>query len=107
MASLRDWSWISHAGRLNDDAIELQRARLNTPAEFLEDGDQVLPDGAAYAAVHHLDDLLVGLHPRVLREQRVVDANVAELVLDDGDLLAMGGLCRGATGIAYAQRSVR
>jgi len=37
---------------------------------------EVLPDGAADAAVHHLDDLRLSLLAGVLPKQRVVDANL-------------------------------
>ena len=43
---------------------------------------QVFADGAADAAVAHLDDLLL----RLDRQDVVVDVLLAELVLDDGDL---------------------
>jgi hypothetical protein len=48
-----------------------------------------LADGAADAAVHHLDDLLVGLDLGVLGEEGVVDPHLSELVLDDRQLLAV------------------
>ena len=76
---LRDWCRIGHAGRLDDDTVELERARGLALGELLEDDDQVLADGAADAAVHHLDNLLVGLHLGVLCEERVVDADLAKL----------------------------
>mmetsp|Transcript_24244 Transcript_24244/g.79829 ORF Transcript_24244/g.79829 Transcript_24244/m.79829 type:complete len:290 (-) Transcript_24244:91-960(-) len=86
---LGDGRRVGHACCLDDDAVELERAGLDALGELLEHDDQVLPDGAADAAVHHLDDLLVRLHLRVLLKQHVIDANVAELILDDGDLLAV------------------
>ena len=45
--------------------------------ELLEHDDEVLADGAADAAVHHLDDFLIGLHLGVLGKQRVVDAETS------------------------------
>ena len=84
---LRDRRRVGHARRLDDDRIESQLAGLHTLRELLEHGDQVLPDGAADAPVHHLEELLILLNLGVTCEQRVVDAHVAELVLDDGDLL--------------------
>mmetsp|Transcript_62323 Transcript_62323/g.165422 ORF Transcript_62323/g.165422 Transcript_62323/m.165422 type:complete len:343 (+) Transcript_62323:523-1551(+) len=86
---LRDGGRVGHAGRLDDDAVELELARCLPLRELVEDNDQVLTDGAADAAVHHLDDLLVGLHLGVLLQQLVIDANLAEFILDDGNLLAV------------------
>jgi hypothetical protein len=47
---------------------------------------RVFADGAADAAVAHLDDLLLGFG----HQDVAVDVLFAELVLDDRDLLAMG-----------------
>jgi hypothetical protein len=52
--------------------------------QVAEDADQVAPDGAADAPVVHLEDLFLGVDDQVL-----VDADLAELVLDDGDPLAV------------------
>ena len=52
--------------------------------ERAEDADQVAAHGAADAAVVHLDDLLVARLDDV-----VVDADLAELVLDHRDALAV------------------
>merc|ERR1719375_1803975 len=81
---------IGQPRRLDDDPVELQAAP-RARGELLEHADQVLPHGAADAAVHHLDELLLGLHLRVLLEQLVVNADLAELVLDDRELLAVRG----------------
>jgi hypothetical protein len=54
-------------------------------SQQLQGGAQVFADGAADAAIAHLDDLLAG----VGHEDVVVDVLLAELVLDDGDLLAV------------------
>ena len=55
-------------------------ARITPGLQVQQDAHQVAPHGAADAAVVHLDDLLV-----TLQQQIVVDALLAELVLDDGD----------------------
>ena len=59
---LRDGRRVGHPRGLDDDAVEVQLARRNARGELGDDGNQVGPHGAADAAVHHLDDLLVGLH---------------------------------------------
>ena len=89
---LRDGGRVGHAGRLDHDAVQVQLARRHALRELVEDDDEVLAHGAADASVHHLDDLLVGLHLGVLLQQRVVDANLAKLVLDHRNLLAVSGL---------------
>ena len=66
------------------------RSKSSSPLRFFSARSasvvaQVLADGAADAAVVHLDDLLLG----VLDEDLVVDVLLAELVLDHGDLLAV------------------
>ena len=88
---LRDRRRVGHARRLDDDPIQLQLARLDALGELGEDDDQVLAHCAADASVHHLDDLLVGLHLCVLREEAIIYAHIAKFVLDYGNLLAMGG----------------
>ena len=75
---LRDRGGISHAGRLDDDPIELERTRLHPLGELGENGDQVLAHCAADASIHHLDDLLICLHLGVLLEQRVINADFAK-----------------------------
>ena len=75
---------------------------ITTPSSFrpssfilsespLEHDHEVLPDSAAEAAVHHLNDLLFSLHTCILGDQRVIDADLSKLVLDDGELLAVVG----------------
>ena len=77
---LRDGSGIGQAGRLDQDAVEPVLA-LEQPAE---DPDEVAAHGAADAAVVHLEELLLaGDH------ELVVDPDLAELVLDDGQLPAV------------------
>jgi hypothetical protein len=72
---LRDRRGVGEAGRLDDDCVELR----DLGVEILERHDEVSPHRAADATVHHLDDLLV----RLFREDALVDADVAKLVLDD------------------------
>ena len=69
--------------------------RVFSAHEFVEDPDEVLADGAADAAVVHLEDLFFGLH-----DQAIVDADFAEFVLDDGDALAVLG-CEDVVDCAY------
>jgi hypothetical protein len=54
--------------------------------QVLQRGAQVVADGAADAAVAHLDDVFL----RVSHQDLVVDVHFAELVLDHRDLLAVG-----------------
>ena len=77
---LRDRAGVGHAGRLDQDVVELV-APLHQVAE---DADQVAAHGAADAAVVHLEDFFLGVDDQVL-----IDADLAELVLDDGDALAV------------------
>jgi hypothetical protein len=50
----------------------------------VDDADEIAANGAADAAVVHLEDFLVGADDEV-----VVDADLAELVDDDGEALAV------------------
>ena len=68
---LRDGSRVGEAGRLDDHRVELRDLRV----EVLERHHEVAADGAANAAIHHLDHLLV----RLLREDLLVDADLAKL----------------------------
>ncbi len=77
---LRDRAGVGQAGRLDEDVVELV-APLHQVAE---DADEVAADGAADAAVVHLEDLFLGADDELL-----IDADLAELVLDDGDALAV------------------
>ena len=77
---LRHRRRIGEPGGLDDDGVELALA----PHQPLDDADQVAAHGAAHAAVVHLEDFLVGADDQV-----VVDADLAELVDDDGELLPM------------------
>ena len=77
---LRHGPRVGEAGGLDEHAVEPVLA-LEQPAE---DAEQIAAHGAAEAAVVHGEDLLVGLD-----DELVVDADLAELVLDDGDLAAV------------------
>ena len=79
---LGDRAGVGQAGRLDEDVVE-PVAPLHQVAE---DADQVAADGAADAAVVHLEDFFLGVDDEVL-----IDADLAELVLDDGDPLAVLG----------------
>ena len=65
---------------LDDDGVELALA----PHQPVEDAHEVAAHGAADAAVVHLEHFLVGADDEV-----VVDADLAELVDDDGVFLAV------------------
>src|SRR5262249_2835397 len=65
-------------------AVEAELAALALLLERAEDADQIAAHGAADAAVIHHDDLLVGL-----LDDRVVDADLAVLVLDHRDALTV------------------
>jgi len=82
---LRHGPRICQSGGLDDHAIELELPLPALLAEVAEDAHEVAAHGAAQATVVHLDDLLL----LVLHQDVVVDAGLAELVLDDGDLLAV------------------
>ena len=77
---LRHRAGIGEAGGLDQDAVELVLALH----QAFDDADQVAAHGAADAAVVHLEDFLVGIDHEV-----VVDAELAELVHDDGVFLAV------------------
>jgi hypothetical protein len=77
---LRHRCRVGEAGGLDHDLVELVAALH----QVAEDADQVAAHGAADAAVVHLEDLLLGVE-----HEGVVDADLAELVLDDGDPLAV------------------
>ena len=79
---LGDRAGVGQAGRLDQDVVEL----VPPLHQVAEDADQVAADGAADAAVVHLEDLFLGADDEVL-----IDADLAELVLDDGDPLAVLG----------------
>ena len=75
---LRDGARVGHARGLDQDAIE----PVPPPHQATEDTDQVTPNGAANAAVVHLEQLLVaGNH------QLVIDADLAELVFNHREFL--------------------
>ena len=82
---LRHRAGIGHAGGLDDHALEGELALLAPVLELAEDAHEVAAHGAAEAAVVHLDDLLAA----VLQEEVVVDAGLAELVLDHRDPAAV------------------
>ncbi len=77
---LGDGNRVGEAGGLDDDAVEAAGAAH----QALDDADQVAAHRAADAAVVHLVDFFVGLDDEV-----VVDADLAELVDDDGIFLAV------------------
>ena len=81
---LNDRPGVGHSRRLDDDVIKVSTLCLE---QISERQLQVLPDRAADAAVEEHDDVIVGALPR--HDQGVVDSDVAKLVLDDRDTLAV------------------
>src|SRR5712664_3592128 len=81
---LRQRAGVGHAGGRDHHAVELERALVALLLEAAEDADQVAAHRAADAAVVHLDDLLVAL-----LDQRAVDPDLADLVLDHRDAPAV------------------
>ena len=69
-------SGVRQPGGLDQDIVEAVPSLEQLP----EDADEVASDGAADAAVVHLEDLLVGVD-----DQLVVHADFAEFILDDRD----------------------
>ncbi|MNT11844.1 hypothetical protein D3C72_1467470 [compost metagenome] len=83
---LRHRAGVGQAGGLDHHAVEVEQALALLGGQQLQRFAQVFADGAADAAVAHLHDLLL----RLGHEDVAVDVLLAELVLDDRDLLAMG-----------------
>ncbi len=77
---LSDGCRIGEAGGFDQNAVEPAFA-FQQP---LHHPHEIAPHGAAHAAVVHFVDFLVALHDQV-----VVDTDLAELVDDDGELLAV------------------
>ena len=84
--SLRNGAGVGQARRFDDDPVEIQQALALLGSQQLERGAKVFANGAADAAVAHLDDLLLAFRDKDVG----VDVLFAEFVLDHGDLLAMG-----------------
>ena len=83
---LRNRTRIGQTGRLDDDAVKAEQAFAALGSQHLQRDAQVFADGAANAAIAHLNDLLLGVRDQDL----VVDVLFAKLVLDDGNFLTMG-----------------
>ena len=77
---------VGQAGGFDHHALEVEFALALFLRQVGQRGAQVVADGAADAAIAHLDDVFGG----VGHQDFVVDVLFAELVLDDGDLLAVG-----------------
>ncbi len=71
---------IGHAGGLNQDVVELVAALH----EITQDADEVSANGAADAAVIHLEDLFFGAN-----HQFLIHADFAELVFDHRNAFAV------------------
>ncbi len=77
---LDDGAGIGETGRLDEDVIEL----IPALHQIAQDADQIAADGAADAAVVHFKELFFGVD-----HEFMIDADLAELVLDHGDAQAM------------------
>ena len=71
--SLHHRSWISQAGRLDQDVVELVAALHEVP----QDADQIPAHRATNAPVVHFKQLLLGID-----DQFMVDANLAKFIFD-------------------------
>ena len=84
--SLGHRAGVGQPSGLNHDAIKIEIPLAPFLCQVPQRDTQVLANGAANAAIAHLDDLLFGV-----REQDVaVDVFLTELVFDHRDFLAMG-----------------
>ena len=83
---LRHRAGVGQAGGFDHDALKVQQALALLGGQQLQGFTQVFTDGAADAAVAHLHDLLF----RLRHQDVVVDVFFTKLVLDHGDLLAVG-----------------
>src|SRR5687768_7302269 len=81
---LRHRPGVGHAGGLDHHAVELEITLVALLLQRAEDADEIAAHRAADAAVVHLDDLLVAR-----LEDVVVDPDLAELVLDHRDAVAV------------------
>ena len=77
---LSDRARICHAGRFDDDVVEL----IATLEELPQDTQQIAADGAADAPIVGFEDFLFGAN-----DELMIDADLTELVFDDSDPLAM------------------
>src|ERR1700749_1766748 len=75
--------WATGPGSARPVVSMTTRSKFSSPLR--QRGAEILADRAAHAAVGQLHDLLLGVRDQDL----VVDVLLAELVLDDGDLLAV------------------
>ena len=77
---LRDRTWIRHAGRFDDDVVEL----IATLEELPQNAQQVAAHGAADASVVGFEDFFFGTN-----DELVIDTHLTEFVFDDSDTLAV------------------
>ena len=82
---LRHRAGVGQAGGFDDDAVKVQFAFALFLCQILQGSAQVFADGAADAAIAHLDDLFLG----VAHQNIAVDVFLAEFVFDDRDFLAV------------------
>ena len=82
---LRHGAGVGQAGGFDDDAVKVQFAFALFLCQVLQGGAQVFADGAADAAITHLDDLFLG----VADQNIAVDVFFTEFVFDDGDFLTV------------------
>ncbi len=77
---------IGQTGGLDHDAVKTEQPLATLGSQQLQGGSQILANGATNTPIAHLNDLLV----RVRHQDVVVDVLFTKLVLDHGDLLAVG-----------------
>ena len=77
---------ISQTSGFNDDAVKVDFALAFALCEVLQGGAQILTDGATHATVAHLNDVFSD----VTHQNIAVNIFLTELVLDNGNFVAMG-----------------
>ena len=82
---LRHWTWIGEARSLNHYTVKFHHPLAALGGQQLQGFAQILANGAADAAVAHLQDLFL----RLRLEDIGVDVLFAKLVFDHGNLHAM------------------
>ena len=83
---MRHWSGVGQTRGFHHHPVEVQGATAAPFGQIGQRAAQVFADGAAHAAIVHLDDLF----GRIGNKNIVVDGFFAEFVFDDGNFLTMG-----------------
>ena len=82
---LSDRAWVSQPGGLDHNPVKVKLTLAPFLGEIAQGVAQIFADGAADAAIAHLDDLLFGASD----QNFAIDIFLAELVLNHGNFLAM------------------